>query len=193
MDQTGFDGDGFDGHLVHGVWAGIVVDRDDPDRRGRIRVRVPGIIETESTWALPRAGGSAKRGRVDVPVVGADVFIQFLGGRIDQPIWEPGPHGIDEIFPEHEDPDISVFGIGPFRLVIDNRTSVQQATFKIVKTVGDSEEDICSLLFDALGNGVKLYATTAIQLSSEGLIDIDCAGDVQIHGRKILKTDRAVS
>ena len=119
--------------------------------------------------------------------------MQFLGGRIDQPIWEPGPHGIDEIFPEHEDPDIAMFGIGPFRAVIDNRDEVQQATLKIVKTVGNAEETICSLLFDALGNGVQLYGGTALQLTADGIIDVDCAGDVQIHGRKVLKANRAIS
>jgi hypothetical protein len=189
MDNTGQ----FEGDRLWGLYAGTVVNRDDPERLGRIKVLVPGLIEPESSWALPRGGGSRYRGALSVPPMGCDVFVQFVNGDPNMPTWEPGPYGAGEAFPEHLDPDISVFGVGPFRLVIDERPDVQTAAVRIMKTVGTAEEMVVELLFDALGNGVRLFATSAIQLSALGLIDLDCAGDVQVKGRKVLPVRRPLN
>lgn len=175
-----------------GVYAGTVSNRDDPEFLGRVKVSIPGLIDEESNWALPRTGGITKWGSVNVPPVGTDVFVQFINGDIDHPIWEPGPYGLDENFPEHESADVSVWGVGPFRLVIDNRAEVQTATFKIVKTIGGTEESICELLFNALTNSVRLFATTAMQLESGGVLDIDSSA-VQIKGRKVMPVNRSIN
>ena len=182
----------FEADRYLGVYAGIVLDRDDPDRLGRVTVAVDGIVD-ESNWALPRAGGAKLWGSVHIPPVGADVFVQFINGDINQPIWEPGPFVAAEQFPEHLHPDVSVWGVGPFRLVIDNRPEVQTAVFKIVKVVGTAEEDLCTLEWHALDDAVRLYATSALQIEAGGLVDIDCAGDVQIKGRKVIPTSRPLN
>ena len=48
----------------HGFYDGVVVDNRDPLRVGRVRVRIPGLVEPFSSWALPMAnpgGGSDSR------------------------------------------------------------------------------------------------------------------------------------
>ena len=43
------------------AYDGSVVDNRDPEGRHRVKIRVPGILEPESDWALPWAtigGGS---------------------------------------------------------------------------------------------------------------------------------------
>jgi len=184
-----------------GLFPGVVVDRDDPEGLGRIKVSIAGLIDEESNWALPRSSGSVRDaqgnvtrwGAVHIPPVGADVFIQFVMGDIDHPVWEPGPFGLNENFVEHEDPDVSVWGVGPFRLVVDNRDDIQTATFKVVKTISGSEESICELLFNAKTNSVRLYATSALQLEAGGVLDIDSAGAVQVKGRKVTPVNRPIN
>ncbi len=177
---------GIDGEPIYGVWPGVVIDNNDPKKLGRVTVSVPGLIDDESSWALPRAGGITKFGRSSVPPVGADVFVQFLAGRIEQPIYEVGPHGNGEAFPEHTDPEIHVFGIGPFRLQVDNREGQKALYAYMVKEINGVEERIAELEVNAETNSARLFATSALQLEAMGLLDLDCYGDVQVKGRKVM-------
>lgn len=191
--MSGFEGDDFRGERILGLWPGVVVDRDDPKRLGRVRVRVPGIIDEKSTWAMPRTGGSTKWGGVRVPPTGTDVLVQFVGGDVEYPVWEPGPFGIGENFPEHEDVDVSVFGEGHFRIVLDHRSGSNIATWKMVKEINGVEEDLVTLEFNGDTNSMRLFATTALQIEAGGIVDIDCAGDVQIKGRKVIPKQNPIN
>jgi hypothetical protein len=195
--RTGFGGDQFDGQPLFGVYAGKILRRDDPEKRGRVKVVIPGIVEPESAWALPRTGGARRWGANDVPPQDADVWVQFVNGDVNVPIYEPADHAFDkdgkpEAFPEHEHPDVSVWGRGPFRLVIDNREDQQTATLKIVRVVGENEEAVVWLTFNYDDNSCELYATSALGLHAGGILDIDCDGDVQVKGRKVMPVDRVI-
>ena len=135
---SSFGEDGFDEHKLVGLYAGIIIDRDDPEGLARVRVQIPGIVD-ESAWCLPKGSGAAQWGHNAVPPLGADVYIQFVNGNIDRTVYEPGwpgkPAEGAETFPEFEDPDVAVFGIGPFRLVIDNRENQETAVAKMVRDV----------------------------------------------------------
>jgi len=129
----GYDDDGYsrDPDRLDGLYVGTVVrvenDPDDPNaetlpRMGRLKFVIPGLIEPESVWALPfGAGGSPAWGRNVIPPKGADVYVMFINGDPDQPVWAPGWHADGEAFPEFVDPRMQVFGFGPFRVVLDNR------------------------------------------------------------------------
>lgn len=183
---------GLDGEPIHGVWPGIIVDNADPEKRGRIRVSIPGLIDDESNWALPRAGGAGQFGASSVPPLGADVYVTFLSGRIDQPLWEPGPHGAGEAFDEHIPPDIHVFGIGPFRLQVDNRDGQKALYAYMVKEVNGVEERIVELEVNYETDSLRLFATSALQLEAMGLLDLDCHGDIQMKGRKLMPTSKVI-
>lgn len=93
----------------YGVHLGTVIDNNDPEQRGRVRVIVPHINAREAlpSWALPRGqsyGGARNtsrapgapqrkpaRGRFIVPEVDAVVLVTFLDGNPEVPLWEPGP------------------------------------------------------------------------------------------------------
>ena len=187
-----------------GIYAGVVTKRDDPERLCRIKVRIPAILEPQSEgdgpWAYPKSGGSAQWGKNSVPPLGAAVFVQFINGDIEKPIWEPGWHGkplVDgqvksEAFPEHQDPDIHVFGIGPFRLVIDDREGQRSAVFTVVKEVNGTEESMASLEFNYEDNSVILSCESALGLKSGAIIDMD-AITVQVAGRKITPSNKPIN
>lgn len=68
-----------------GVEHGSVVRNDDPLMLGRVKLRVPGLVD-ETEWAFPiAASGGGKAGRWQIPKVGGDVVVWFHRGD---------PHGI---------------------------------------------------------------------------------------------------
>jgi len=90
---------------LFGTYAGIVEANNDSEKLGRIKVRVPhvyGVTTTSSgyigtndlPWALPAgmpAGGSpASGGFSQLPEKGDKVWVRFLDGEPEKPIWEWG-------------------------------------------------------------------------------------------------------
>lgn len=85
-----------------GTYAGVIEAVDDPEKVGRVKARVvqvygptSGGVGTEDLpWALPAglpAGGSAATGGFNwTPAVGDAVFVRFLDGEPEKPVWEWG-------------------------------------------------------------------------------------------------------
>lgn len=74
----------------YGKYRGFVVDNQDPEKMGRIRLRIPSVLgTTETDWALPclAFGGLADQGLFTVPEVSAQVWVEFEEGELSQPIW----------------------------------------------------------------------------------------------------------
>src|ERR1700730_12481152 len=74
----------------YGKYRGIVTDNSDPDDLGRIKAKVPRLLNDEETgWALPAFcyGGLSEQGFFAVPDINAGVWIEFEGGDLSYPIW----------------------------------------------------------------------------------------------------------
>ncbi|TKJ38535.1 phage tail protein [candidate division LCP-89 bacterium B3_LCP] len=74
----------------YGKYRGFVVDNDDPEQLGRVRLLIPSVLgETETGWALPCLpfGGLEDQGFFAVPGVDAQVWVEFEEGNINAPIW----------------------------------------------------------------------------------------------------------
>lgn len=74
----------------YGKYRGLVVDNEDPEKRARLRLRVPSVLgEEETAWALPCLpfGGAADHGLFTVPEKDAQVWVEFEEGELAQPIW----------------------------------------------------------------------------------------------------------
>lgn len=78
-------------------YEGLVTKRDDPEKRGRIKLSIPGLIEPETPdWVFPigvAGGGTAQRGHIEPPDVGANVVVLFVQGNPDKPRYLVGPWG----------------------------------------------------------------------------------------------------
>jgi len=193
MENTGFDGDKFVGPKINQLCLGTVVDRDDPQGICRVRVNIPGIME-RTPWARPKHGGSKNEGAASVPPLEADVYVQFINGDRRMPVWERADYGIvdneSEVFKEHTEPDIHVFGIGPFRLVVDNReNTTRTARAKLVKEINGVEQDVAWIEVNE-DNSIQLHADSAIGIDAT-IIDID-APTVQIKKRKVIPTPKGI-
>ena len=72
-----------------GKYRGIVTDVGDPNNECRIRATVPAVLGDQACgWAMPAAPFAGDgHGMVMLPKVGSGVWIEFEGGRLDNPIW----------------------------------------------------------------------------------------------------------
>ncbi|AFE04357.1 hypothetical protein COCOR_01886 [Corallococcus coralloides DSM 2259] len=73
-----------------GKYRGFVVDNQDPEGLGRLKLRVPSVLGAEpSPWALPCVpfGGAAGHGWFAIPEVDAQVWVEFEEGDLRRPIW----------------------------------------------------------------------------------------------------------
>jgi uncharacterized protein involved in type VI secretion and phage assembly len=73
-----------------GKYRATVIDNQDPQKRGRLRLRIPSVLaEQDSDWALPCLpyGGLDQQGMFFVPDVDAQVWVEFEEGDISRPIW----------------------------------------------------------------------------------------------------------
>jgi len=74
----------------YGKHRGFVVDNEDPQKRARLLLRIPGLLGDQVTdWALPCLpfGGLADQGFFSVPENEAQVWVEFEEGDIQRPIW----------------------------------------------------------------------------------------------------------
>jgi len=93
-------------HRYWGKYRGVVVDRDDPEHLGRVKVRVPSVLGDAVTgWAWPVTPyAGVGTGFFFVPQVDDLVWVEFAEGDLDHPLWTGGgwakPGGTTEIPPE---------------------------------------------------------------------------------------------
>jgi uncharacterized protein involved in type VI secretion and phage assembly len=172
------------------LYMGEVVDREDPECLGRVRVRIPGLIEPASAWAWPLGtlGGGDRRGFFSIPEKGAEVGVLFHQGDVDHPHYLSGhwgkPDGQAEVpepvreLAKDQTPQVRAFETGRFLLVFDDRDGKEAMLLKDKKS-GDQIE------FDGKGMGITVKATSALMLKADGMVSIDAAV-VQINGRLVM-------
>ena len=177
--------EGLDESLRYGMYIGVVVDREDPDGLGRVRVMVPALLEPASGWAWPLGtvgGGSKDRGFFAVPEVGAEVGVLFALGDVDHPYYLAAhwgaPGGESEVPAEAGgSPDVRVIATDSFRIVIDERVGRRQLAV-IDRATGDGLE------IDAETHRVTLRATSGLHVESTGPLSIESLA-LTLNGRSV--------
>lgn len=72
-----------------GKYRGFVADRNDPERLGRLKVRVPSLLADAITgWAWPVAPyAGAGIGLLAIPQEEDLVWVEFEEGQLERPLW----------------------------------------------------------------------------------------------------------
>lgn len=86
----------------YGKYRAFVVDNDDPEQLGRLKLRVPSVLgdAVVTGWAMPCLpyGGEVDQGMFFIPDPDAGVWVEFEEGDLEFPIWvgtfwsKPGGH-----------------------------------------------------------------------------------------------------
>lgn len=79
--------------LYYGSYSGIVVDRDDPENRGRLKISCPDVWgdQKNDVWVLPRGMFIGNKiGFNAIPQKDDNIWITFINGDANKPLWEYG-------------------------------------------------------------------------------------------------------
>ena len=197
----------------YGKYRGFVTDNQDPEKRGRVRLNVPSLLnEQESDWALPCLpfGGGAGYGFFAVPKVGAQLWVEFEEGDIDRPIWtgtfwqqqsdvpedaskaEPTtrllqtPSGhIFQFDDEEGEERFRLFHPADAEMIIDHNGSISLTDTSGAVLMMDAENNEI-ILEDANGNIMIMNSTgTTVEDANGNLIEMAPAG-ITVEGQKIV-------
>lgn len=197
----------------YGKYRGFVVDNDDPEQMGRLRLQVPTVLgDAVTVWALPclPAGGAKNMGFFIVPDVDAQVWVEFEEGNLNRPIWSGTFWQKKGEIPEEaalNPPTTSIFRTsGGHKLQFDDEADKEKITlFHSIEaemvidekgsiTIKDAQENTVTLdadggeisIEDANGNSMIMTSTgTTIEDCNGNKIEMGASG-ITIKGQQIV-------
>lgn len=173
---------------ITGLLVGTVMDRRDPLRKGRVRVKIPGIFSEGTPWAKPLTlgGGTRNNGIFFVPELDAEVAVLFNQGDPDEPYFLSAhwgaPEGESEVPAEaipggNLEPDNRVIAVPGFRIEL-NATPGE----RMLRITNQKSGDCITL--DQEANSILIRATTRLVLEATGEIVLD-APLITVGGRPV--------
>ncbi len=149
---------------LYGKYMGEITDRNDPRKRGRLRIRVNNMTDAQGIWAepcTPYAGAGI--GFFALPPEGTKAWVEFLGGRIDRMVccgflWQE-----DELDRQDYDPERVHFETEALRIEITDasdeiRIEVKNGGGEITIKGGEITLKASTVTQEAQGNKVVLDA-----------------------------------
>jgi phage protein D/phage baseplate assembly protein gpV len=168
------------GAPIYGVVIGIVSDCDDPQKQGRVKLKLPWLSDDyASDWArIVGAGAGQKRGIAFIPEVNDEVLVAFEQGDVRSPFVLGGLWSGAFELPQSGD---LVNGGAVAERVLQSRNG-----HRIVLSDKDGEEGVTLTSEDG-------SHSVSIVTSNSGTIEIKTSGTVKITGQSIELKGTSVS
>jgi uncharacterized protein involved in type VI secretion and phage assembly len=172
----------------YGIYLATVVDVNDPDRLGRVRIECDQFEDSKdqplwATIARPSAGGTSV---FFSPKVGDQVIIGYVVGDVNEPVVLGYAHALRE--GQEAPPDVSpvqhAIVTDTFRIDLNEKPGERK-----LKLTNRSNGDFVEI--DAEDRSITVHASTSLNLTAKGLINIK-APLVQINNRVIQPTARPI-
>jgi hypothetical protein len=182
----------------YGKYRAIVTDNQDPEKRGRLKVKVPALLgETEIGWAMPcfPYGGGADRGFYMIPEAQDGIWVEFEAGQISFPIWsgtwwaqDETPKGADGAEPA---PDLKLIKTKSGHVIQFDDSSgcaaitiVDQQGNKVVMDANGLSIDTASRDISVKGMQITLEATSVLNLKG-ATVNVEASGTATIKGASV--------
>jgi phage baseplate assembly protein gpV len=193
---------------------GIVTDNKDPQKLGRVKVKLPVLSERDTTWWAPiiMMGAGKNRGWFFIPEVDDEVLVMFEHGDIDRPIvvgalWstkdkppDKNPGGNPRRVIKSRAGSKIVFDDEEMKLVIEDGGGKGRITFdananKIV--IEALEGDVCfqapngemQIVAESVelkaGSNIEIHAGGAMRWGTDGSATIDGGSSMTLSGAKV--------
>jgi uncharacterized protein involved in type VI secretion and phage assembly len=170
-------GDGATGFA--GLVRGIVSENADPDKLGRVKVRLPWLDESfTSTWApVMQLGSGPKSGTFFLPAVDDEVLVGFEHGRVDSPIVIGGLfNGVD--MPP------------PYGYLLDNGKVTGRGVWsrKGHKLMLHDADDISGITLATADSEVSIGLNALdkkLVIQTQGPVEIQAVGEMKLTGSKV--------
>ena len=172
-------------HKYYGKYMGMVMDNQDADKQGRIKVHVPSIFEQgKAVWARP----CLPPGFFFIPAVQTKVWVEFEGGNLSYPIWV-GVWYIAQEVPKSAQTSAPVTSVihtpGGFRIELHDKEGAE----RILVTRGEQDDGQRIALNFATGKEkieIQDARNNRVLLDEKGIAIQDKAGNtITMEGSKI--------
>ena len=165
---------------------GLVTNNQDPERLGRVRVKVPGLDGLEGWWArIATVHAGKDRGLLMLPTVGDEVLVGFENGDLRK------PYVIGSLYNGKDTPGEMVDKDGSFWLKSDKFIEVRAKDNITIKTdkaltvevKGESKQTVDRDVTVKAGQAIKLEAGSVMDLKCGGAqIKLSASGQIEIKG-----------
>ena len=156
-----------------GKFRGTVIDNDDPNKRGRVKVSVPAVLESLEVWAMPcvpYAGDGV--GFYVMPETGSGVWVEFERGDPSFPIWSGCFWGDDELPEDATAPTMKILRTKTGQMQFDD-----DAGEIIVKNDDDATITLADEITIEAGNSTQTVGSSGVvSESGAGKVEVASAG-----------------
>jgi len=176
-------GDGLAGHRIPGLVRGLVADIVDPDKLGRVKVKLPWLDqEYSSAWApVVQLGAGPQSGTFFLPAVEDEVLVGFEHGRIDRPIVVGGLFNRTDQPPTYgqflDDGKVTGRGVWSRNGHVISLHDADDNQGIILRAVDGNRGSVVSIGLNAIDKKLVVI--------SEDKVDIDASGDISLKGANV--------
>lgn len=162
-----------------GLVRGVVSENDDPQKLGRVTVRLPWLdADFTSAWApVMQLGAGPASGTLFLPAVNDEVLVGFEHGEIDRPVVVGG------LFNSLDTPP-------PYGQLLDHGAVIGRGIYSRLghRLMLHDANDVSGITFMTSKGEVSIGLNakeSKLVIQSQGAVDIDAVGEIKLHGSKV--------
>ncbi|MEJ2664926.1 MAG: phage baseplate assembly protein V [Spirochaetia bacterium] len=167
-----------------GKYRGTVTDVNDSTKRGRIKVKVPAVLDDQEVWAMPCVAYAGENiGSYLIPKQGSGVWIEFEGGDPSYPVWT-GCFWADNEAPK----DIAGTQAAPHMKIIRSERGLMVTMNDQPQEITVSDEDGNNQLFIEVQQGkVTVKGNLKVVVEAPKIELVENAAHPVVFGDELLK------
>lgn len=182
-----------------GLYWGVVRQNADPNRRGRVTVHIPGLVE-ETDWCyVCMPGQGAPRHGMFAPLpINAGVVVGFILGDVEEPVVlgaitapDPDSKEVWSGVPVEQVPNLMCLALGRYSIVVNDNANAPSLYLRDESVDAGGGPDACLLVFDGLRRAITVSAQVAVNVTSIGAVNISAAR-VQVQDRVVMISGQTI-